>query len=129
MKTNVFANDNEICSRASDGQSSPAFPDPCWSPPGPGAGPVLLPYPNTAFACELENGSTTVFICNTPVALKDVSYLANSIGNEPATMAFAKGQKTGVIKGKAYFTDWSPNVKFEGLNVCRHFDPMTHNHS
>ncbi|WP_328516395.1 PAAR-like domain-containing protein [Ralstonia pseudosolanacearum] len=34
-----------------------------------------------------------------------------------------------VIKGKAYFTDWSPNVKFEGLNVCRHTDPMTHNHS
>jgi uncharacterized Zn-binding protein involved in type VI secretion len=128
METNVFANDNEICSKAADGMSSAAFPDPCWSPPAPTAGPVLLPYPNTAFAKQLENGSTTVFICGTPVALKDASYLANSIGNEPATQAFAKGQKTGVIKGKAYFTEWSANVKFEGLNVCRHNDPMTHNH-
>lgn len=128
MKTNVFANNNEICSRAADGQSAVAFPDPCWSPPAPSAGPLLIPYPNTAFANQLENGSTTVFICGTPVALKNISYLANSIGNEPATLAFAKGQKTGVIKGKAFFTDWSTNVKFEGLNVCRHLDAMTHNH-
>lgn len=128
METHVYANDNEICSRAADGRSTAAFPDPCWSPPGPSAGPVLIPYANTAFASELENGSTTVFVCATPVALKDVSWLANSTGNEPATQAFAKGQKTGVIKGKAFFIDWSINVKFEGLNVCRHTDPMTHNH-
>ncbi len=128
METHVYANDNEICSKAADGQSSAAFPDPCWSPPGPSAGPVLIPYGNTAFAKDLENGTTTVFICGTPVALKDVSYLDNSVGNEPATYAFAKGKKTHVIKGKAYFTDWSQNVKFEGLNVCRHNDPMTHNH-
>ena len=32
------------------------------------------------------------------------------------------------IKGKAYFTSWSANVKVEGLNVCRHIDQMTHNH-
>ncbi|ATQ76018.1 hypothetical protein CR152_16845 [Massilia violaceinigra] len=127
MNTRVYANDNQICSKAADGQSS-AFADPCWSPPAPGAGPVLIPYPNTAYAKQLEKGSTTVFICGTPVALKDVSYLANSTGNEPATPLFKKGNKTGVIKGKAYFTQWSSNVKFEGLNVCRHNDTMTHNH-
>ncbi|MDR0702910.1 MAG: DUF4150 domain-containing protein [Azoarcus sp.] len=33
------------------------------------------------------------------------------------------------MTGKAYFTNWSPDVKIEGLNVCRHVDPMTHNHS
>lgn len=128
METHVYANDNEICSQAADGRSAAAFPDPCWSPPGPSAGPILIPYANTAFARDLQNGSATVFICATPVALKDVSWLANSTGNEPATQAFAKGQKTGVIKGKAFFTGWSTNVKFEGLNVCRHTDPMTHNH-
>ncbi|MDR0702967.1 MAG: DUF4150 domain-containing protein [Azoarcus sp.] len=32
------------------------------------------------------------------------------------------------MTGKAYFTNWSPDVKIEGLNVCRHVDPMTHNH-
>ena len=128
METNVFANDNEICSKAADGKSTAAYPDPCWSPPPPKAGPIVIPYPNTASASELEDGSTTVFICGKPAALRDVSYLANSVGNEPATQAFKKGLKTKVIKGKAYFTDWSPNVKFEGLNVCRHNDPMTHNH-
>ncbi len=127
METRVFANDNEICSKAADGQSA-AFPDPCWSPPAPTAGPLLIPYPNTAYANQLQQGSSTVFICDAPVALKDVSYLANSTGNEPATQAFAKGYKSHVIKGKAYFTDWSVNVKFEGLNVCRHSDSMTHNH-
>ncbi|WP_432803950.1 PAAR-like domain-containing protein [Chitinibacter mangrovi] len=47
---------------------------------------------------------------------------------EPATQAFRKGIRTGVITGKVYFVDWSSNVKFEGLNVCRHIDPVTHNH-
>jgi hypothetical protein len=127
METHVYANDDEICSKAADGRSV-AGPDPCWSPPPPSAGPVVIPYPNTAFAKDLENGTATVFICGTPVAIRDVSYLANSVGDEPATQQFAKGVATGVIKGKAYFTDWSANVKFEGLNVCRHTDPMTHNH-
>ena len=128
MSTNVFANDNEICSKTANGQSLAAFPDPCWSPPKPPAAGVLIPYPNTALASQLEDGSNTVFICKKPVALRDVSHLANSIGNEPATQIFEKGLKTKVIKGKAFFTDWSPNVKFESLNVCRHNDPMTHNH-
>jgi uncharacterized Zn-binding protein involved in type VI secretion len=128
METHVYANDNEFCSKAADGISTAAFPDPCWSPPPPTAGPIIIPYPNTAFANQLQNGSDTVFVCGTPVALKDVSFLANSVGNEPATYAFQKGQKSFVIKGKAYFTDWSSNVKIEGLNVCRHQDSMTHNH-
>jgi Domain of unknown function (DUF4150) len=128
MSTNVFANGNEICSKTANGRSLAVFPDPCWSPPAPPASGIVIPYPNTALAKSLEEGSTTVLICKEPVALRDVSYLANSLGNEPATYVFQKGLKTKVIKGKAYFTDWSPNVKFEGLNVCRHNDPMTHNH-
>ncbi|ALV05358.1 DUF4150 domain-containing protein [Roseateles depolymerans] len=128
MGTNVFINSREACSKAADGFTAPAFPDPCWSPPPPPAGPVVLPYPNSAFASELTNGTKTVFIKRKPVAVKDVSFLANSVGNEPATQAFQKGVATQVIKGKSYFVDWSPNVKFEGLNVCRHLDPTTHNH-
>ena len=126
METHVYANNNEICSKAADGKAM-AGPDPCWSPPPPSAGPVVIPYVNTAFASELDNGSQTVFICSTPLALKNISFLANSIGNEAATQAFNKGVSTGVIKGKAYFTDWSPDVKVEGLNVCRHTDPTTNN--
>jgi Domain of unknown function (DUF4150) len=126
METHVYANNKEICSKAADGKAT-AGPDPCWSPPAPSAGPVVIPYSNTAFARELGNGSQTVFICGTPLALKNQSYLANSVGNEAATQAFAKGVSTGVIKGKAYFVDWSPDVKVEGMNVCRHTDPTWHN--
>ncbi|WP_239663459.1 PAAR-like domain-containing protein, partial [Citrobacter koseri] len=46
----------------------------------------------------------------------------------PATPGFQKGISSGAIKGKAYFKSWSPNVKFEGLEVPRHEDLMTHNH-
>jgi len=129
MPTHVYANGREICSKAADGKSAAAFPDVCWSPPGPPAGPVPLPYPNTAFAKDLANGTATVFICGTPVARKDESYLETSVGNEPATTQFPKGINTGALKGKAYFTSWSMNVMVEGLNVPRHQDLMTHNHA
>ncbi|CAA2107851.1 DUF4150 domain-containing protein [Variovorax paradoxus] len=128
METHVYANDDEICSRAADGKAVIPGMDPCWSPPAPPAGPVVVPYTNTAFAKDLKNGTTTVFICGTPAAVRNKSFLANSIGNEPATRAFPMGVVSHTIKGDAYFVDWSPNVKFEGLNVCRHTDPMTHNH-
>ncbi|NHZ67002.1 DUF4150 domain-containing protein [Massilia genomosp. 1] len=127
MKTYVYANDNEICSKAADGKSV-AGPDACWSPPAPSAGPVAIPYMNTAYAKDLTNGSKTVFICGTPLALRDVSFLANSVGNEPATRNLGMGVASHTITGRAFFTDWSSDVKVEGLNVCRHIDPMTHNH-
>lgn len=129
MQTHVYANGREICSQAADGRSAAAFPDVCWSPPGPPAGPVPLPYPNTTFAKDLTHGSRTVIICGTMVAQKDKSYFSTSTGNEPATSSFAKGLNTGVLKGKAYFSSWSMDVLVEGLNVARHQDLMTHNHA
>jgi hypothetical protein len=127
VANNVFANDLEIACKAADGMSNAAFPDPCFTPPPPNGGWVLVPYPNTALAKDLANGSTTVFISGLQVAKKDVSFIKTSTGNEPA--AGPMGQKTGVKKGKAYFTSWSMDVKVEGLNVCRHTDSMTHNHA
>ncbi len=127
METHVYANDNEICSKASDGVTTMPV-DPCWSPPGPSAGPVVIVYTNTAKAKNLKNGSDTVFICGTPLALRDVSSLENSTGNEPATRNFGMGVSSHNIKGDAFFTKWSPDVKVEGWNVCRHVDPMPHNH-
>lgn len=128
METHVYANDNEICSKAADGKTTSPL-DPCWSPPGPSAGPVVVVYSNTAFAKDLIHGSETVFICNTPLALRDVSRMENSTGDEPATRNFGMGVSSHNIKGEAYFTDWSQDVKVEGLNVCRHNDPTTHNHN
>ncbi|MFP2929727.1 PAAR-like domain-containing protein [Pyxidicoccus sp. 3LG] len=129
MQTHVYANGREVCSQAADGKSAAASPDVCWSPPGPPAGPVPIPYPNTTFAKDLADGTRTILVCGTMVAQKDKSYFSTSTGNEPATKSFAKGLNTGVLKGKAYFTSWSMNVMVEGLNVARHQDSMTHNHA
>lgn len=130
MQTHVYANSQEIACKAAgkDGVSPQAFPDPCWSPPGPGAGPVVIPYPNTCFADSISNGTSTVFICGKEVAIEDQSFFATSTGNEPATSAFGKGVATGVITGKAYFTQWSFDVVFEGFGVPRHTDMVSHNH-
>ncbi|MDK2126512.1 PAAR-like domain-containing protein [Parachitinimonas caeni] len=128
MRTKVYANNNEICCKASSGMSTLPPMDVCLSPPPPGAGPIPIPYPNITRAKDLDNGSSTVFIRRTEIALKNVSCFSTSTGNEPATMPLPKGIVTHVLKGKAFFTNWSPNVKVEGLSVCRHLDIMTHNH-
>lgn len=129
MPTQVFINNREACSKAADGKSAGAFPDPCFSPPGPPASPgCIRPYSNTAYAKDLANGTTSVFIRGKPVAREDLSYFATSTGNEGATPGFKKGVGTGAITGKAYFTGWSPDVFFEGYGVPRHLDNMTHNH-
>jgi len=127
MPTHVYANGLEIACQAADGIASPAFPDPCWTPPPPPAGPVVIPYANTAHPKTLKKGSHSVFIGGKPVALAD-SYFSTSIGDEPATPGLAKGVMTGVIKGKACFRSHSMNVKIEGKGVARHLDLMTHNH-
>jgi hypothetical protein len=130
VHTHVYANDKEIAAKAvaNDGESPQAFPDPCWSPPSPPAGPVVVPYPNTCFAQSITNGTGTVFIGGKEVAIENTSYFSTSTGNEPATEAFAKGVATGLITGKAYFTQWSFDVIFESFGVPRHEDLVSHNH-
>lgn len=130
MGTNTYANSNEICSKSSSGKTVAAMPDPCFTPPPTPAGvEVVVPYPNTAMASDLDKGSAKVLICNKMAALEKDSYIKTSTGNEaakPSTMQ--GGVVTKTTKGKAFFTVWSPDVKFEGKGVCRHIDPTTHNH-
>ncbi|WP_127958452.1 PAAR-like domain-containing protein [Serratia microhaemolytica] len=128
MSTQVYINDHEACSKSSRGASNGAFPDPCWSPPSPPAGPVVIPYPNSSKAADMAKGTSTVFIKRGMVAKEDRSYFATSTGNEGATQAFNKGVATGKITGKTYFVKWSQNVKFEGRCVPRDIDLTTHNH-
>ncbi|MFY3772474.1 hypothetical protein ACOT1K_21845, partial [Providencia manganoxydans] len=71
MDTRVYVNEREACSKASDGVSTAAFPDPCWSP-----GPSVVPYPNTSKADALSNGTATVFIQNSMVAQEDRSFFS-----------------------------------------------------
>ena len=123
----VYANGRSICSKSGTGKSAAAFPDVCWTPPQ--STPVPIPYPNTAYASDLTNGTKTVFIQGAEVAKKDSSYFSTSTGDEAATQTCGKGLITAALKGKAYFFSWSMDVKAEKKNVCRHLDMMGHNHA
>lgn len=130
MANDVFANNMEISCKAADGKSIACFPDVCFTPPqAPPTPPgVPIPYPNTGMAKDTTKGSRTVKITGKEVMLKDKSYFKTSYGDE-AGCAPKKGVVTSKIKGKVYFTAWSMDVKFEGENVVRHLDLMTHNHA
>lgn len=130
MSTGVYANGNEIACKAGDGKVIAAFPDVCMSPPSPPAGPIPVPYPNTSFSKDMQEGSKTVKIKDKEVMLKDQSFYKTSpLGNEAATNSFGAGVVSHVTAGKTYFTCWSMDVKFEGQNVDRHIDLTTSNHA
>jgi len=127
MSNEVYANGMEIACKAAAGKSMAAFPDTCLSPPSPPAGPIPIPYPNTAFASDTTNGSTTVMISGQEVMLKDQSTFKKSTGDEAATKSLGMGVITHAIQGEASFIAWSMDVKIEDQNVVRHLDPMLHN--
>lgn len=129
MGHEVYANSRSVASKTADGVSRAAFPDVCWSPPPPAAGPVPTPYPNTVFARDITNGSKTVFIEGKEIAQRNKSWFATSTGDEAATFGLPRGIISHQIKGRAFFTSWSMDVMVEGYNVCRHLDWVTHNHS
>ncbi|WP_338415403.1 PAAR-like domain-containing protein [uncultured Sphaerotilus sp.] len=129
MGNQVYANGMEVSCKAADGKSICAFPDVCMTPPQSPATPpgVPIPYPNTGFASDTSDGSTTVKISGQEVMLKNKSYFKKSTGDE-AGCAPMKGVVTHKITGKVYFTAWSMDVKVEGENVVRMMDMTTHNH-
>ena len=128
MSNDVYANGREVSCKAADGKSICSFPDVCLSPPSPPAGPVPIPYPNTAFAKDTTSGSKKVKISGKEIILKNKSYFKKSTGDEAATKSLGMGVVTHQIQGKVYFTSWSFDVKVEGENVVRHLDLTTHNH-
>jgi len=126
----VFANSQEISSKAMGGKSICQFPDVCFTPPQTPATPpgVPIPYPNTGMASDTTEGSTSVKICGESIMLKDKSSFKQSTGDE-AGAAPKKGLINSKTKGKVYFVAWSMDVKVEGENVVRHLDMTTHNHA
>jgi hypothetical protein len=128
MSCDVFANTNEISCKKSGHTVLAQFPDVCWSPPSPPAGPIPVPYPDTSFAKDMRNGSKTVKIKGGEIMLKDQSFYKTApLGDEAATQGLGANVITHVITGKTYFVAWSMDVKVEGLNVCRHLDLTTSN--
>ena len=130
MGCDVYANGDEIACKAGAGKVIAAFPDVCLTPPPPPAGPIPVPYPDTSFSRDMQNGSKTVQIKGQEVMLKDSSFYKSSpLGNEAATNGQGAGVTTHVITGKTYFVAWSMDVKFEDQNVDRHTDMTTSNHA
>src|SRR5690242_7119182 len=129
MSGNVFANGMEISSKASGNKSIAAMPDVCMSPPSPPAGPIPIPYPNTATTSDTTDGSKSVQLKGKEVHLKNKSSYKKSNGNQPATNNFGANVITHKITGAMKFAAWSFNVKVEGQNVVRFMDLTTHNHA
>jgi len=130
MPHEVYANGNEIAGKAGANKSIARFPDVCMSPPGPPAGPIPVPYPDTSLSSDLKEGTTTVKLGGSPAALAQQSYYQPSaLGNEAATRAWGMNVVTHQITGKTYFQAWSMDVQMEGKNVCRHMDITTSNHA
>jgi Domain of unknown function (DUF4150) len=127
MGMTVYANGMSVACKAADGKTVAAMPDVCLSPPSPPAGPIPIPYPNTAMASDTTNGSKTVKIGGDEVMLKNKSTFKKSTGDEAATKTLGMGVVSHQIQGEANFAAWSMDVKFEGENVPRHLDLMLHN--
>src|SRR5688572_855418 len=118
----------EISAKKDDNKSICAMPDVCLSPPSPPAGPLPIPYPNTAMSSDTSDGSKTVKIGGDEAGLKNASHYKKSSGDEAATKTLGMGVVTHTIQGKMKHAAWSMDVKFEGKNVIRHMDLTTHNH-
>jgi hypothetical protein len=130
MGCEVYANNNEIACKGGDNKVIADMPDVCLSPPSPPAGPVPVPYPDTSFSKDMQNGSKTVMIKDKEVMLKDQSFYKTSpLGDEAATNSFGANVVSHVITGKTYCVAWSMDVKIEDQNVDRHLDLTTSNNA
>lgn len=99
MANEVYANGMEIACKAAAGKTVAAMPDTCLTPPPP-AGPVPVPYPNTAYASDTTKGTTTVMISGQEVMMKDQSTFGKSTGDEAATKAQGMGVVTTPSRAK-----------------------------
>ncbi|GAM09401.1 hypothetical protein OR1_01679 [Geobacter sp. OR-1] len=98
-----------------------AVPDFCKTPTP--AGPVPIPYPNTALSKDATDVSSTVTVDGNGIMVKGSSF-AMSVGDEAGT---AGGVASNKFKGKAEFMNYSFDVKVEGKAVARLKDPMGQN--
>ncbi len=120
MASTTYVNARGIAHGGSNGMSI-AFPDVCLTPSP--AGPVPIPYPNIARSADVSGGPTSVKVDGAMPATKGATY-SRSSGDEAGT---AGGVASGCNMGAAEFMLYSFDVKFDGQNVCRLGDMLTHN--
>lgn len=119
-KSTVFANGQGITSKVS-GDFVISGPDVCLTPIGSSVVPI--PYTNVAKSADLADGTKTVKV-DGAMGANDGCCYKKSTGDEPGSK---KGVKSGTIKDKAEFINYSFDVKIEGKGVCRNSDPMMQN--
>lgn len=120
MANDTLINDRSPITKKSQGTVF-AFPDACKTPtPG---GPVPIPYPNIGQSADIANGSSKVMVNGAAAFVKGSSISATS-GDEAGSAGGVASSKT---KGKAEPQMYSFDVKFEGKNLVRNFDPFIGN--
>lgn len=120
MPATVLVNNLTVVHKDSGGVTM-IFPDVCKTPAP--AGPIPLPYPNTAMSADTADGSSSVLMNGNPVMLKS-SCFAKSVGDEAGS---AMGVVSNKISGKAYPKTYSFDVSVEGESVMRVTDIMLQN--
>jgi hypothetical protein len=120
MGQTTFANSRGIVHKGSNGISI-VFPDVCKTP-SPG-GPIPIPYPNIGKSSDTTKGPKTVKTDGQMPMVKGAQY-SRSMGDEAGTL---KGVVSNTNMNVCEFMMYSPDVKFEGKNVCRLGDPLFHN--
>lgn len=120
MAQTTFANMRGISHKGSNGVSI-VFPDVCKTP-SPG-GPIPIPYANIGKSSDTSKGPKSVKTDGQMPMVKGAQY-SRSMGDEPGTL---KGVVSSDQMGVCEFMMYSPDVKFEGKNVCRMGDPLFHN--
>lgn len=114
----VSINDLTLCHKNSPGWVKSTLPDVCKSPVDP------VPYTNTAYSRDLENGTTTVLSNGDAMCGILGSRFFPSYDDEPGT---GGGVISGVNMHQATWLSWSPDVFFEGKPVTRLTDKMLMN--
>lgn len=114
--SNVFANGRVIIHQGDGLVQTAPTPDVCKTPtPG---GPVPVPYPNMARDGDLADGTDSVKIAGSSVAVEGAC-LSTSSGDEAGT---AGGVISSKFKGKLTWGSQSADVKFEDKGVIRFLD-------
>lgn len=126
MGDSTFINGRAAVHQGSNGKAT-GFPDVCFCPPAPPAGPVPTPLPNNVKAADLDGGATSVLIEGKPAGHAR-SFFRTSTGNQ-AAQSTGGGVVSAVVQGKAYFASFSPDVMIEGQPAVRHADLLTMNHA
>ncbi|MCP3871903.1 MAG: DUF4150 domain-containing protein [Desulfobacteraceae bacterium] len=123
MAVTININGLTLVHKDSGGVAKATLPDICLTPTS--NGPVPRNYSNTAYSKDLAKGTVTITADGGHMCANKGSEFSKSIGDEGGSIG---GIISGTHLAEATWITYSPNVFFEGKNVCRLSDKMLMNH-